>query len=90
MSFLADLRPTLGRAVQHPRHRLLTLVVLTGLLGGLVGAAYLALLDALAHGLGPARWSPAAHLGILAAVGLVVAALTHRLGNPADVELLVD
>lgn len=65
-------------------------VVWSGLVGGAIGAAYLAALDAVRHLLGPTAWSPAAHLFVLAAVGLAVAGLVRWLGRPADVELLVD
>lgn len=82
--------PGFRRACEQRRHRLLSLVVATGLLGGLVGAGYLGLLQLVTHGLGPDRWSLPVHLGVLTAVGLAVAGLTRWLGNPADVELLVD
>ena len=65
-------------------------VVITGLAGGLLGAAYLGTLRVADHLLGPDRWSLTAHLVVLVAVGTVVAALTRWLGHPADVELLVD
>lgn len=87
---LSDARQGLRLAFGRPRNRLLTMVVVTGLLGGVIGAAYLGLLKVVEHGLGPERWSLSAHLIVLAAVGVVVAALTHWLGNPAEVELLVD
>lgn len=87
---LSDRRAALRDAVARPRNRLLAIVVATGLVGGLVGAAYLAVLDVVADGLGPERWSPGLHVAVLAAVGLVVALLTRWLGNPSDVELLVD
>lgn len=73
-----------------PRQRLLVLVVVVGLLGGAVGAAYVAALHAIERGLWPTHWSTAAHLGVLGGVGLAVGVLTRVLGNPGDVELLVD
>ena len=80
----------LRRALDDPRRRLLCIVVVTGLAGGLVGAAYLALLRVVQHLLGPSAWSNPIHLVILVAVGAAVALLTRWLGNPSDVELLVD
>ena len=90
MLFAPDSVPGLRRILQQRRNRLLSLVVATGLAGGLVGAGYLGLLALVTRGLGPDRWSLPAHLVVLAAVGLAVAGLTRWLGNPADVELLVD
>jgi H+/Cl- antiporter ClcA len=83
-------RRALRDAIGQPRNRLLSAVVATGLLGGLVGAAYLGALEVVGHVLGPTHRSPGVHLGILVAVGVAVALLTRWLGNPADVELLVD
>lgn len=68
----------------------LLVAVVTGVLGGLVGAAYLAVLRGVAHVLGPDAWSAPAHLVVLVLVGSAIAAITHRLGEPGDVELLVD
>jgi len=65
-------------------------VVLAGIVGGLVGAAYVSMLHLLQHGLWPTHWSTWPHLAILVGVGLVVGLLTHVLGNPGDVELLVN
>ncbi|MCU1454987.1 MAG: hypothetical protein JWN46_3133 [Acidimicrobiales bacterium] len=85
-----DPRGALRGVFERPRNRLLGTVVITGLLGGLVGAAYLGLLKLADHALGPSRWSLTAHMVVLVAVGSVVALLTRWLGNPSDVELLVD
>lgn len=76
--------------MERPRNRLLGAVVVTGIVGGGVGAAYLGLLKLGTELLGPGRWSLTAHLGVLAAVGLLVAVLTRWLGTSTDVELLVD
>ena len=74
----------------RPRNRLLGAVVVTGLVGGLIGAAYLGTLKFVTETIGPDEWSLTAHLGIMVAVGVLVAAITKWLGRPADVELLVD
>ncbi|MGN6693985.1 MAG: chloride channel protein, partial [Aquihabitans sp.] len=66
------------------------LVVGVGVGGGVVGAAYLVVLAAVTHLLGPGRWSDAAHLVVLVAVGGLVTLLVKVLGTPGDVELLVD
>jgi H+/Cl- antiporter ClcA len=83
-------RSLLVDAWAQRRSRLLALVALTGLVGGAVGAAFLGALRLVADGIGPDRWSPVAHGAILVAVGVVVAVLTRVLGNPGNVELLVD
>jgi H+/Cl- antiporter ClcA len=76
--------------VARPRNRLLVAVGVTGLVGGAVAAAYLAVLELVTDLLGPERWSLTAHLVILVAVGFAVAGLTRWLGRTSDVELLVD
>src|SRR5881409_697483 len=70
-----------------PRRRLFTLV---GIGGGLIGAAYVGMLHLLQDGLWPTHWSTRAHLPIMIGVGIVVGVLTKILGNPGDVELLVN
>lgn len=52
--------------------RLLIVVVITGLAGGAVGAAYLAALRALTNVLGPDAWTSGADLVVLVAVGAVI------------------
>ena len=69
---------------------MLVLVVAVGTVGGLVGAAYTALLKLCERGLWPSHWSTTAHLGVMVAVGAVVAVVLRTLGSPGDVELLVD
>jgi H+/Cl- antiporter ClcA len=61
-----------------------------GVLGGGVGALYLGLLHLLQRVLWPTHSGLLAHGAILVAVGAAVAVLTRLLGNPGDVELLVD
>lgn len=77
-------------AVGRPRNRLLAAVTVTGLLGGAIGAAYLGLLHLTTELLGPDRWSLAPHVVVLVVVGLLVAVCNRVLGQPSDVELLVD
>jgi H+/Cl- antiporter ClcA len=65
-------------------------VVVVGIGGGLIGAAYVTALHALTDVLGPDDHTGLVQIGVLVAVGLAVAGIT-RLGGPAgDVELLVD
>jgi H+/Cl- antiporter ClcA len=71
-------------------YRLLGLVVLTGIVGGLISAAYIASLQGLTHVLGPGGWSGGTHLLVLAGVGVSITLLIKYLGNPGDVELLVN
>src|SRR6187402_3360184 len=83
-------RQVVRDVIERPASRLLSLVVVTGLLGGLVGAAYLGLLKVFERGLGPEHWGLWSHLLVMTAVGAAVAGLTRWLGSPSDVELLVD
>ena len=60
------------------------------MVAGLAGAGYVELLRLVTRVLGPdhfARWT---HLLVLGAVGITIALLVRFLGNPGDVELLVD
>lgn len=66
------------------------MVVAAGVAGGLVGAAYLATLAAVEHVLGPERWADGAHVLVLVATGIAVAAIVRTLGPTSNVELLVD
>lgn len=72
------------------RHRLFLLVCLTGVVGGLVGAAYVGMMKLMMRGLFPTHWDTGPHFFILAGAGLLVGVLTWILGNPGDVELLVN
>jgi H+/Cl- antiporter ClcA len=72
------------------QRRLLAYVVVAGLVGGLVGAAYIALLHLFQEVLWPTHWDTLPHLFVLVGVGLAVGVLTRILGNPGDVELLVN
>jgi len=70
--------------------RLLLLVCLTGVVGGLVGAAYVGAMKLMMRGLFPTHWDTGPHFFVLAGAGLAVGVLTWILGNPGDVELLVN
>ena len=72
------------------REQLLGPVLLVGALGGLAGAAYLAVLRLLQRGLWPDHHTAVVSLVLLTGVGLIIGLLTRWLGNPGDVELLVD
>ena len=72
------------------RLRLVAAIVAAGIMGGSVGAVYLAALDLTRDAIGPAVWSPAVRVLVLALIGAAVALLVKLLGRPADVELLVD
>src|SRR5438067_6462752 len=82
--------PFLVDALVRPRARVLALVLTVGAVGGLVGAAYLGVLNLLEHVLWPTHWSSRSHLLVLLGVGAAVGVLTRLLGTPGDVELLVD
>src|ERR1043166_5672864 len=70
--------------------RLWLLALVVGLAGGVAGVAYIKVLKGTTNLLGPQTWSRPAHLAVLAATGVAIAGLTRLLGNPGDVELLVD
>jgi H+/Cl- antiporter ClcA len=72
------------------REQLLGPVLTVGALGGLAGGAYLAALRLLQQVLWPEHHAPLTSLVLLTVVGLVIGLLTRWLGNPGDVELLVD
>jgi H+/Cl- antiporter ClcA len=69
---------------------LLRLVVIVGAASGLIGAGYIAALKVTTELLGPDRWSAGPHIAVLVVVGAFIGALTRWVGNPGDVELLVD
>ncbi|MCC7204030.1 MAG: chloride channel protein, partial [Phycisphaeraceae bacterium] len=71
------------------RHRLGP-ILLVGLAGGLTGLAFLSVLHVCESILSPEGQSPWLHLPVLMVVGLAVSLLTRWLGQPGDVELLVD
>jgi H+/Cl- antiporter ClcA len=83
-------RRAISTSLARPDTRLLGIVVAAGLLGGGIGACYIGLLHVIQRGLWPSHWGLLAHGAILAGVGITVAVLTHLLGSPGDVELLVD
>lgn len=66
------------------------LVVGVGVAGGATGAAYLAVLRVVGELLGPERWDGPVQVAVLVLVGAVIGALVRALGDPGDVELLVD
>lgn len=66
------------------------MVAAVGISGGAIGAAFVGLVQVLQRGLWPTHWGLVSHLFILVGVGLAVGLLTAWLGNPGDVELLVN
>jgi H+/Cl- antiporter ClcA len=84
-------RPVLGPEVfAELRSAIAIPVLVVGVGGGLIGAAYLAAVDLLRRVIGPDGHSVAVQTGILAATGLVVVVGTRLLGPSGNVELLVD
>ncbi|MEZ5977794.1 MAG: chloride channel protein [Planctomycetota bacterium] len=64
--------------------------VVVGAGGSLIGLAYLGILHALEHALGPHAHGPHVHLLIMVGIGVLVSLLVRCLGSPGDIELLVD
>lgn len=84
------LRDLLGSTSVRLRSGLGAPTVLVGVLGGLIGAAYVGLLQLLTSVLGPEHHSSSTQLAILVAVGAAVALITRFGGETGNVELLVD
>lgn len=83
------MRSVLSDAVIHVRSGLTPIVIVVGIIGGLLGAAYIAVLRLLTEVLGPQHNSGLTQVFIFVAVGSVVAAITKIGGETGDVELLV-
>jgi len=71
-------------------HRIFWLIIAVGFLGGLTGAGYLKIMWMLQTKLGPAAWGPWPHVILMGATGLLIGLLTLYLGDPGNVELLVN
>lgn len=84
----------LGQSVFGDLHRTIGWVLLVGVLGGVVGFAFLGALRFLEQLIGPEHYSEIAGgwtiIGLMMSVGLAVGLLTRFLGTPGDVELLVN
>lgn len=63
---------------------------LVGAGGGVLGFVYLLVLHACEHVLGPGGRDPWLQAGLMALVGVAVGRIAAWVGNPGDVELLVD
>lgn len=72
------------------QHRLLLAVSVTGLIGGITGAAYVGSLTLLQKVLWPTHYTHLVHWGLLIGIGIVIALLIRFLGDPGDSELLVN
>ncbi|MBV9951067.1 MAG: chloride channel protein [Acidimicrobiia bacterium] len=83
-------RLSFSETMANPGARLYAIVLGAGLLGGCIGAAYLAALHLLQRVLWPTHSGLLAHGILLVVVGVLVGVLTRALGSPGDVELLVD
>jgi H+/Cl- antiporter ClcA len=80
----------LADAVVRVRKGLGVAVVMVGVTGGLVGAAYVGALHLLQRVLGPDQHTSIVQVCILVGVGAAVALITRTLGETGNVELLVD
>jgi H+/Cl- antiporter ClcA len=88
--FAARARRLVVQAFTNPARRLFWIVIASGLLGGCIGAVYLALLHLLQRGLWPTHSGLWVHGALLVAVGIAVVVFRRVLGSGGDVELLVD
>jgi H+/Cl- antiporter ClcA len=70
--------------------RLIGASIVAGIAGGAVGALYLLAIHLLQHPLSPDNFGSVAEIFVLGAVGVGVVVITRLLGNPGNVELLVD
>ncbi len=86
---MASPSPPIDPSIHIPR-RLIGRVVIVGVLGGAVGAAYVTALGNLTDRIGPVGASPAATTATLVLAGMATSLLIRLLGDPGDVELLVD
>ena len=64
--------------------------MIVGIASGAVSAGYVELLRNATRVLGAQHWGRWSHLAVLGGVGVAIALLVRYLGNPGDVELLVD
>lgn len=69
---------------------LLQAVAVTGIIGGLIGAAYVTALNFLRMQFFPEYWSRPAHWVVLILAGITITLMIKLLGDPGDTELLVD
>ena len=77
-------------ALMGPSGRLLRLVVAVGAVSGLAAAVFIAALQVLTSWIGPPRFGGLGALVVLVLTGVVISGMILVLGNPGDVELLVD
>ena len=80
----------LSERVVHLRSGLTLPVLIVGLGGGLIGAAYVGLLHLLQRWLWPTHHTALVQLAILVAVGITVALIARLGGDSGNVEILVD
>src|SRR5579871_1674233 len=79
-----------AEAVLGDLHRTIVPVILIGAMGAIMGLAYLSVLRVLQRVLGPEHSGLWAHLLIMGAVGLAIGVIKRLIGNPGEMELLVD
>jgi H+/Cl- antiporter ClcA len=70
--------------------RIFPLILFVGGMGGIIGLLYLKLLSVLSIWLFPNGHLQPSHVILMAGIGLLIAVLIKILGNPGDVELLVN
>ena len=86
----SESRRVLSERVVHLRSGLTLPVLIVGLGGGLIGAAYVGLLHLLQRWLWPTHHTLLVQLAILVVVGAVVTVITRTAGDSGNVEILVD
>jgi hypothetical protein len=83
-------RRSLVEASVSSNRRLLAMVLVVRAGRGLTGVAFVGTMHLLQRLSGPPLWDDLPRLFILIGVGVCVALLTRILGNPGDVELVVN
>jgi chloride channel protein, CIC family len=80
----------LAQSIFGDMQRIFFEILFVGTAGGIIGLVYLKLLSLLSVWLSPDGHLPWEHLLVMTGIGLVVAILIKILGNPGNVELLVN
>lgn len=90
MNDKADLLKPLAKFIFGDLLKIFPTLLLVGIGGGAIGLAYLELLEILTRWFAPEIRQPLTLVFLMVSVGLAIALIMKMLGNPGDVELLVN